>query len=71
MLSWYETHDGFTDAFINYYAERMEITFGTSVYFFMSTRKRARRWALATMAEIKSGAITNDRDNVDTWEAAA
>jgi hypothetical protein len=45
-------------------AEWMAETFGGSAYAWMWRRKKARLWALDTIARIHQGEITNERDRV-------
>lgn len=66
MLSWYELHD-FDDEWCNRYIEKMGKAFGGAVYAYMWNGTDARSWARATMHDIETGYIKNDRDNVDRW----
>lgn len=67
MLTRYEIRGNRSANQKKWYAEHMGKTFGTSVYFWMWTRKAAEKWAMETMEKIERGEIRNDRDNVDYW----
>lgn len=47
------------------YIDRMEETFGGSVYFYMWRRKAAREWAQQTLSDILTEKIVNTKDRID------
>jgi hypothetical protein len=66
MLVWWELHERWNNSeAVERYVAWMVKTFGTSVYFFMDSKKHAEKWARETIEKIKKGEITNDRDRID------
>jgi hypothetical protein len=65
MLARYELGGLRSDSDKEWYARRMEKTFGSGIYFWMWLKKAAYEWAIATIKDIEAGKITNDRDRIE------